>query len=275
MRHTLASSSAAALFGFALCAAASSPAQAQSSPSGWQWEAAGYGWFPAIRSTTQFPTGGSGPTMDISAQDVIDALKFAAMGNFGGKLGKWGFWTDFIYGDFGGSQHGSRDFMIGGQPMPATIDGNFSIDIKTTVLTLAGTFELTKTPDYTADLLGGARGMYLKETLNWTLNGDISGTALPGRSGSAEVKANLWDAVIGIKGLANVGADGKWFLPYYLDVGGGQSKYTWQINAGVGYRFGWGAAVLTWRYLDYQMKSGDPIQNMSMSGPLLGVAFQW
>jgi hypothetical protein len=33
--------------------------------------------------------------------------------------------------------------------------------------------------------------------------------------------------------------------------------------------------VATWRYLDYDFKSGDALQSMSMNGVLIGVAFQF
>ena len=33
--------------------------------------------------------------------------------------------------------------------------------------------------------------------------------------------------------------------------------------------------VATWRYLDYNFKSGDALQGMNMNGALIGVAFQF
>jgi hypothetical protein len=71
------------------------------------------------------------------------------------------------------------------------------------------------------------------------------------------------------------GEERKWFLPYYLDVGTGQSKFTWQINAGLGYQFGWGAVVATWRYLDYEFKSDSVIQSVNFNGPTIGMSFRW
>ena len=97
--------------------------------------------------------------------------------------------------------------------------------------------------------------------LNWTFNGDIAGLPLPGRSGSAEAGVNNWDAIVGVKGRAGFGADQKWFVPYYLDVGTGQSKFTWQASAGLGYDFAWGSVLATWRYLSYDMKSDSKIQS--------------
>jgi hypothetical protein len=113
----------------------------------------------------------------------------------------------------------------------------------------------------------------MKQTLNWSLASSIP--ELPTRSGEASVDATDWDAIVGIKGRYCFGAERKWFLPYYADVGGGQSKLTWQVNAGVGYKFGWGSTFLTYRYLDYQFKSGNALQSMNMSGGLIGVAFQF
>lgn len=43
----------------------------------------------------------------------------------------------------------------------------------------------------------------------------------------------------------------------------------------MGYRFDWGSVFATYRYLDYQFKSGIPIQTITMSGPIFGVAYQW
>ena len=105
------------------------------------------------------------------------------------------------------------------------------------------------------------------------LHADIAG--LPGRNGSADVGVTNWDAIIGLKGRAFLGADRKWFIPYYADVGTGQSKLTWQVNAGVGYQFDWGSVLATWRYLDYDFKSDKLVQSVSFNGPTIGVAFRF
>jgi len=67
----------------------------------------------------------------------------------------------------------------------------------------------------------------------------------------------------------------KWFVPFYLDVGTGQTKLTWQGAAGVGYVFNWGEVVALYRYLDYENKSGKQIENLNMGGPMVGVTFRW
>ena len=67
----------------------------------------------------------------------------------------------------------------------------------------------------------------------------------------------------------------EWFVPWYLDVGTGQTDLTWQAIGGVGYRFGWGEVIAAWRYTDYKFKSGAPIEKLNFNGPAIGVAFHW
>lgn len=271
MKLRIAASTAISIVAVGLAGLVPVAAQAQTASDRWQWEVAVYGWFPAIGGTTSYPSGAAGPSFDVSSADVIDSLKFALMGQIEARKGKWGVWSDLVYSDMGGSQSGSRNFTVGQQPVAANAD--LSLDIKTWVWTLAGIYNLESSPQSTVDLLFGARLLDLDETLNWTLSNNIA--QLPGRSGSANVSASNWDAIVGIKGRYAFGDERRWFLPYYLDIGTGQSKFTWQVNAGVGYKFDWGAVVATWRYLDYQFKSGSAIDSMYLNGPLLGVAFQF
>jgi len=273
---------AAGLLTAGLCALFPVLAQAQTATDEWKWGATIYGWFPAIGGSTSFPSnagggggGGGGPSIDVSTKQVIDALKFAFMGSIEGRKGQWGFWTDVVYADFGASKSATRDFTVGHEPLPVGVDANLSLDIKSWIWTLAGTYNLVSKPDYTLDALAGARLLDMDQTLGWSFSGTIGESAFPPRSGSANVTVSNWDGVVGVKGRASFGADHKWFVPYYLDVGTGQSKFTWQAIAGIGYEFGWGSVVGAWRYLGYDMKSGKPIESLHFSGPAIGVMFRW
>ena len=238
----------------------------------WQFDVTIYAWLPAISGTTAFPVTTGGSSMDVTSEDVVDALKMAFMGTFAAKKGQWGVWSDLVYADLGGDKQGSRDFTIDGHPV-ASASADLSLDMKMWVWTAAGTYQLAKSPANTTDLVFGARLLDVTQTLGWSFNG--SGPIGIAASGSKEVNASLWDAIIGVKGVAYLGAEKKWFVPYYADIGTGQSDLTWQVNAGIGYRFNWGAVVASWRYLDYNMKSGDPIQSLTANGPLFGVNWQW
>ena len=256
-----------------LAAAAPVAAQGQDHSDAWQYEASVYGWFPAISGSTSFLPSGGGPSLDVSMGDVINALKFTFMGNFGMRRGQWGLWTDLVYADFGASRSGSHHFNIGGQPVPAGVSADLDLDIKSWIWTLAGTYRLKDDSEGSMDLLFGARMLDMTNGLNWNIHG--SGSNLPPRTGFKEVSATDWDGIVGLKGRALLGSERDWFIPFYVDVGTGQSKLTWQVNAGVGYQFGWGALTASWRYLDYDFKSGSPISNSSFNGPVIGASFNF
>lgn len=263
---------AAPLLGAVISTIAPLGAQAQGSD-GWQFEASLYGWFPAISGTTSFPPNGGGPSLDVSMGDVIDALKFTFQGSFQARRGQWGVWTDLVYADFGASKQGSRDFTVGGQPLPVGVNANLTLDLKSWIWTLAGIYGLKNDDEGTMDLLFGARLLDMTNTLSWSING--TGQNLPPLTGTTEVSGNYWDAVVGLKGRALLGSERKWFVPFYVDVGAGESKFTWQVNAGLGYQFDWGAVLATWRYLDYDFSSSSRIQSLSFNGPTIGVAFKF
>jgi hypothetical protein len=249
--------------------------QAQGAADSWQWRASIYGWFPTIDGSTRFPSGGSGPTIDIDASNVLDALKFTFMGTLDARKGRWGLFTDVLYLDVGSTKSASRDFTVGQAGAPADVTLNASYDLKSWVWTVAGEYVLSSTPQNTTGLLFGARMVNLKQTLDWSFNGDIGSLGLQGRSGRIEIEATNWDAIVGLKGVATLSADRRWVIPYYVDIGTGQSKFTWQALAGVGYSFDWGTTTLAWRYLDYEFGSDAPMKNITFSGPFVGVTFQW
>ena len=199
---------------------------AQGSSDRWVFDVAIYGWFPAISGSTAFPSGASGPSFDVSAGTVIDSLKMAAMGAVQATKGERGVWSDIFYGDLGGSKQGTRDISIGGQPLPGGVDGKVSLDVNTIIWSFAGTYTLTSTAENRTDVLFGTRMVDVSQTLDWSLNGNLGDPPLVSRSGTARLDITNWDAIVGLKGHAFLDNERKWFVPYYLDVGTGQSKLT-------------------------------------------------
>ncbi len=263
----------------ALCltAAAAMPAaaQAQAAADAWQFRASIYGYFPSVSASSRHPTGGSGPSIDVDAGDILDALKFTFMGTFEATRGDWGLFTDLIYLDLGKSKTGSRDFTLGGAAVPAGVTANLGMDLKSWVWTIAGMYSLAASPQNTTHLLFGARMVDLKETLDWGFDGDIGPIGLPGRSGRSELDATNWDAIVGVKGVATLSQDRRWVLPYYVDVGTGQSKFTWQALAGIGYAFDWATMTAAWRHLEYDFDSEKKLEEIRFSGPFVGLTFRW
>jgi hypothetical protein len=177
--------------------------------------------------------------------------------------------------DVGGAPSRTRNFRLGPGQLPADVSASTTVALKATIWTLAGSYRAVANPESTLDLLAGARLLDLKVNQGWQLGGNIGPIPLPGRSGSAEVSVSDWDAIIGVKGRFVLGADRTWFVPYYLDVGTGESRLTWQILGGIGYAFNWGDVTATWRYLDYNNKAGKPIQDLNMNGPQIAFVFHW
>jgi hypothetical protein len=232
-----------------------------------------YGWFPSLGGTTQFPSGASGPSFNVDAKDLISNLKFAFMGTLEGNIGRWGGLVDWVYTDVGGSQSGYRGFTLAGQPLPAGVNANLSLDVKSNILTLAGTYEFLREPSYSLGFVAGARMLNIDQTLNWSFVG--SGPVGVARSGTADVSVTNWDAIVGVKGRVRFGDGLRWFVPYYLDIGTGQSKFTWQGILGAGYAFSWGDVTLAWRYLDYEFDSDKKIQSLTFNGIAAGVSFKF
>jgi len=245
-------------------------AQAQGTET-WKFGAAFYGWVPAIGGDLTLPSGGS--SIGVSMGEVLDSLEFAFMGTLEASYGKWGVWTDLVYASFGNTKTLDRDFNVGGV-IPGNVSGQFVLDVKSWIWTLAGQYTLKDDNEGRTDLLFGARMLQMTNGLSWSLN-TTAGANLPPLTGSAEAKVTDWDAIVGLKGRVYLGQDRKWFLPLYADVGAGESKLTWQVNAGIGYQFDWGAIIGSWRYLDYEFKSSSHVQSFSLNGPLIGVIFKF
>jgi len=265
----------------ALAAAASVPnvAVAQSTQawdSGkWQYSAVIYGYLPTIGGTMAFSTASGSPSINVDASTLLQDLKFTFMGTFDAHNGRWGFFTDVLYLDIGGSQAKTRDFSLGNVGLPASVNADLDLNLKGVIWTLAGEYRLVADRAWTVDALAGARYFGVKPTLSWGFNGDLSGLPLPGRSGRKEISTGQWDGIVGLKGAYRFGEDREWYVPFYADVGTGESQLTWQIAAGIGYSFKWGDLLAMWRYLDYNFKSDSPIKDLNMNGPMFGVAFHW
>jgi hypothetical protein len=241
----------------------------------WKSSATLYVYLPSIGGTTAFPPAGSGDPINIGVDQILDNLKMTFMGTLDVHNGRWGVFADVIYLDVGNAKTQSRDFTIGGVGLPVGTTASVDLDLKSTIWALAGEYRVAAGPALTMDVLAGARSIVLKERLSWSITGSLGSIAEANRSGTSEVKETLLDAIIGVKGRYVFTDSPQWSLPFYLDVGAGDSKSTWQAAAGVGYTYKWGDLSLLWRYIDYDMKSGKRIESANLSGPMIGATFRW
>ncbi len=269
------STASACALAVATALAAFAPAASRAeTPDEWKFNATIYGWLPSINMDLSFPVNGGGSSADVTGSDILNALNFTFMGAFGAQKGKWGLWTDVIYLDLSSSTKNTRYLAVDGQQLPGAT-GKADLTITGWLWTTVGTYRVVDHPHYQMDVLAGARMLDLSTDLKWSLTGDLGDPPLIDASGKSNVSQTNWDGIVGIRGRAEFGDDHKWFVPYYLDIGTGDSDLTWQAIAGVGYSFGWGDILGVWRYLDYNLSNSAPIQNTDFSGPALGVTFHF
>jgi len=222
-----------ALCTFSLLAA---PVYAQEvrSSSDWQFAATIYGWFPDIGGHTELPLGAGGD-IDVDIGTILDHLKMTGQGSFEFRKGRWGAFTDIVYLDVGESKSNSRDLAINGVPIPATVAAAIDVDLKSTFWSLAASYGVVASDAATFDVLFGARLAHMKQELNWTFTGNFGPITPPPTTGTRGTSVDQWDAIVGGKGRLAFGSSQKWAVPYYFDIGTGDSNFTWQAEVGLAY----------------------------------------
>ena len=260
----------AGALGLAVCA---SPAMSQEISDDWQFAATIYGWFPDIAGDTSLPAGST--SIDVPIETILDHLKMTVQGSFTIQKGHWGALTDLVYLDVGEAGSRTRNFEIGGQPLPGGVTSSLDFDLKSLFLTFAATYRVTASPDATFDVLLGARMARFEPTLEWEFSGNFGPVTPPPLTGTREESIEQWDAIVGVRGHFGFGADHHWIVPYHFDVGTGDSDVTWQAMVGLAYSFGWGDLGVAWRYLDYDLESGGAVADMNFNGPAFGATFRW
>ena len=211
----------------------------------------------------------------MDADKLLENLNFVFFGSLEAKKGRWGTFTDLMYVNVGDNKSGIHDFVVGGTPIPGTASASVNYDLKAWVWTIAGEYVFVSQPGASMDLFAGARMLDLEQKIDWGIEGNIGGIPIAGRTGARSTGDTNWDFVIGAKGRLRFGADNRWFVPYYLDVGTGQSDFTWQAMGGLGYAWQSIDFFVAYRHLDYDLGDSKPFSDLSLSGPVIAVAFRW
>jgi len=269
----MSSTRAAAVTMAMLCFAWPALACAQSADT-WEYQGTIYVYAPSISAETTFPESEGGSSASIDGEDILNALEFAFMGAFEARRGSWGVVTDLIYLNLGADASGSRDLILGGEPLPVGVAADLDYDLQAWSWTLSGVYRIARGAR-TLDLLAGARLLDIESQLAWTITGDVGSVPVLDREGSRRTTLENVDAIVGCKGRISFGDDQTWFVPYYLDIGTGESDVTWQAMAGLGYSLGWGDVLVAMRYLDYDMAAGTSIKELTFNGPTVAVSFRW
>ena len=259
--------------------AIAAPAAAQSGSDKWQFNLMPYLWLPTIDMSMNVRTPFGTPEVEIKAHpgDYLSDVQMALMLVFEARKGRWLAFSDVMYMKLSDDSSAIKSVNFGGPIVSSTLNTNTQTDIYSTVWTIAGGYNLVHDSKVSLDVFGGARYLYLKTETDWQLTATVNGPG-PGQvfpaSGSVTESGHVWDGIVGVKGRAKLGG-GNWFVPYYLDVGTGQSKSTWAAQTGVGYAFKWGDLVLGYRYMAWEQDSDKTIRDLKLYGFGLGGIFHF
>jgi hypothetical protein len=242
----------------------------------WKFSATLYGWLPDVHGTVDFPVLGTTQDIGVDANTLLNHLNLAALGTFDAHYGAWGAFTDVIYMNLGATKSNTRNFSIGNIGIPATTTADLRESLKTWIVTAAPEYRVVAGPDWTLDLFVGVRYVDLSNTLNWSITGALGPLPPANRTGSSQADADVWTAIIGVKGQYAFGTGNRWSVPFYLDGGTGDSWNTFQVAGGLAYSFDWGQVGALYRYLEYKPQGSDNrIQEIYFNGPMVGATFRW
>ena len=192
------------------------------------------------------------------------------MGAGGAQKGHWSVVTDIIYLRLSNENATVRSVTGPGGAVQIPVDTGTQFGLKGLVWTLASGYTVINVPGGTLDLMIGFRDAQFKASVDWQFQGPLA--SLP-RTGNLSKTVGLWDALIGVKGRIRLSESGKWFVPYYFDLGTGASTLTSQGLIGVGYAFEWGDLHLDYRALYYSTENSRVLNGITLYGPALAVTF--
>jgi hypothetical protein len=252
---------------------------------GWSFEIAPYVWLPTVDATLRYNVPSSfGGTADVKADsgdyfaNLNGALALAGVVRYD----RFSVVTDIMYvsATAGGSRVESVNIAdIRRDPISSTLNTSGDTTLKTTLWTLAGGYTVASGTWGNVDVLAGFRYLGIESTTNYNLAVTLDGprgNAGPTFGGAGRLSAtdNIWNGIVGMRGRINI-ADTGLFIPYYLDLGAGNSNFTWQTFAGIGYQTGWAGVQLGWRYMSYDQGGSSAVQDMTMSGAYMAVNFSF
>lgn len=251
------------------------PAIAPVDPGRWTFTVAPYLWMASVKSASSYtPAFGNrtiNANVDQSFGDIFKDLNFALMVGAEVRRGLFSVQADGMYINLLQDHSGVRSVSGPLGLLEAPINTGGKLKLKTMVGTLTGGYDIFRNDRGFVQLFGGFRYLGLRSTLDWNFQGPLGNLA---RAGVVKSRANIWNGVAGLRGEHALG-DGPWKAIYYVDVGGGGSKLTWQGLAQVAYVRRWGDIGLGWRYLEFEQGSENATANLRMNGPIITLRYRF
>ncbi|MET3653487.1 hypothetical protein [Dyella japonica] len=240
----------------------------------WHGSITPYGWLPGVSGETRYQLP-NGPEVEVkNKSDPLSSLSGALLLEGDIRKGNWGLFGDIDWIKF--SDEKGRFRSIGGERIEGSGDLDTRWGMKGGLITLAGLYTMAHGTLGYADLMFGARYVWLKGNISWNLNVTGGNALILQGSGHLHNQTHAGNGIIGVRGRWTPFAGTGWYFPYYADVGTGDSDNTYQLNIGVGYSFHWGDIALSYRDIKYEQGGDDKfLKRAELSGPSFNYTWQF
>jgi hypothetical protein len=238
-------------------------------------------------STTYSYTGprGASVTNTISAGvgNYVSELNFGLMAGAEARYDRFTIMTDLVYANASITTSNSHfsEVNLGLTPIniPRQLQLSTGTRLATTIWSVAGGYTLLQGDWGNLDALAGIRTLFMGATSNYTLAADI---LAPDRaialshSGSLNLVVTKVEGIGGVSGRINI-PNSNFYLPFYLDAGGGSVPFTLQVYAGVAYKAAtWVDVSVGYRYLGFDGGSKTTgVEKINLGGPILAGNFHF
>lgn len=184
-----------------------------------------------------------GTEIDLGLDDIIDSLQMIAEFTVGVQKGRWGLRSQVIYVDLAGSP--VRD----------------EIELKEWFVSPVISYRAYEGDKGFFEVVAGARYTWVDFSVKGT-------SRKTGDSFEEEGSGSVWDALVGVNGAYKINE--KWSIPYYGEVGAGDSDFISQGWAGFAYQINPCSELgLLFRVIYYDFGDSAPLDTEFVYGPHL------
>ncbi|HEU0223425.1 MAG TPA: hypothetical protein VFR34_14610 [Paracoccaceae bacterium] len=249
---------AALLAGLLALAPFGGPAAAQDAAKTWHGALTLYGWLPGLEGSAAIPGSGLQSDFSVGADDLLEAVNFAAFATGELRYGRYGLLADLFYSNMSTSE------TVG-------LLGRREITTKTKLLlvTAFGSWRAWEGEQAFVDLLAGGRLGSSDLTLSLRVGG-------PPAVRRASADESWFDPLIGIR--AGTKVTDRLSVTGIADIGGFGvgSNLTWEVFVGGSYAFtDRVSADLGFRYLAIDYDASRLDLDLRMFGPAAGITVRF
>lgn len=230
----------------------------------WKHEGAIYLWGAEIESKTS-----TGTDIEMTFDEILDNLNLAAMGTLGAQKGRFKLITDFIFMDLEDTEKGSVYVPIEHRNLTGfSVGEKLTVELKSWVVQPMVGYTIFEKDKTSLDLTIGARYLWLETDITYKTTGPMTERKI-----KISERDDVWDGIIGTRGKLKI--SDQWHIRGHLDVGTGDSDYSYQGLISAGYQHDKVTAAFGYRYLKWEFENDSALKNMKINGPFIGILYSF